>query len=151
MAAARDRHATATRTGPAPPAGSAPGRPTPARGHPPPPATGRRVASRRCPVVPPPPPRRATQQPKGSTVTLEVSRGNQFRMPDLTGTRYSDVAAALQRAGWRAPPDQLTRHDVKTPDISRVDQVTQQSVPAGQAVSRDTRVDVGVNVFSLLP
>lgn len=91
------------------------------------------------------------QQPKGSTVTLEVSRGNQFRMPDLTGTRYSDVAAALQRAGWRASPDQLTRHDVKTPDISRVDQVTQQSVPAGQAVSRDTRVDVGVNVFSLLP
>ncbi|UBI07032.1 Stk1 family PASTA domain-containing Ser/Thr kinase [Corynebacterium falsenii] len=89
--------------------------------------------------------------PKGSQVTLQVSKGNQFQMPSLQGKKFSEVDAALRAAGWQGSPSQLQRRDVKTPDVTRTDEVTQQSVKAGQVINKDQPITVDVYVFSLLP
>ena len=89
--------------------------------------------------------------PKGSQVTLQVSKGNQFQMPSLQGKKFSEVDAALRAAGWQGSPSQLQRRDVKTPDVTRADEVAQQSVKAGQVINKDQPITVDVYVFSLLP
>ena len=39
------------------------------------------------------------QAPKGSTIRLVVSSGDEFEMPDLRGQPYADAVAALEAAG----------------------------------------------------
>lgn len=92
-----------------------------------------------------------SNQPKGSQVRLEVSRGNLFTMPDLSGKPYSEVYSELQQAGWRGSPSQVTRSVANTADLGQVDKVATQSIPAGQVVRRDSAIDVRVYQFSLLP
>ncbi|WP_288812632.1 Stk1 family PASTA domain-containing Ser/Thr kinase [uncultured Corynebacterium sp.] len=91
------------------------------------------------------------QLPKGSEITLQVSQGNLFQMPTLQGKDYGSALRLLQEAGWRGTPADLTRKDVNTPDLARVDEIAQQSVHAGQKIPRDTRITVDVYRFSLLP
>lgn len=88
-----------------------------------------------------------TQQPKGSTVTLTVSKGNQFMMPNLKGQSISDVSAALRDAGWTG--GSVRREDVSTLDPLSIDQVVGQSPSAGTLVAKDSAVTVQVNVLGL--
>lgn len=88
---------------------------------------------------------------KGTTIKLEVSKGNMFRMPSLQGKKYSQVLSTLQQAGWRGSPSDVKRKNVKTPELVRQDEVATQSIHAGDVVKRDTSVEVGVYVFDLLP
>ncbi|HIW92416.1 MAG TPA: PASTA domain-containing protein, partial [Candidatus Corynebacterium avicola] len=89
------------------------------------------------------------RQERGSTVTLEVSKGNQFTMPNLVGSDYDEVAGKLQRAGWRGSPDQINRNDVDQLDPTKVDRVVGQSENEGQTVSNDADITVRVNVLGL--
>ncbi|WP_426705085.1 Stk1 family PASTA domain-containing Ser/Thr kinase [Corynebacterium auriscanis] len=88
---------------------------------------------------------------KGSTIKLEVSKGNMFRMPSLEGKKYSQVLSLLQQAGWRGSPSDVTRKNVKTRELVRQDEVAGQSVHAGEVVKRNTSIEVRVYVFDLLP
>ena len=88
---------------------------------------------------------------RGSTVDVSVSKGNQIRMPDLTGKKYSSTISALRAAGWEGNPAEITRHKVPTPDISKVDLIATQSVPSGEAADKRSSVDIGVYEFQLLP
>ncbi|AGP29717.1 Stk1 family PASTA domain-containing Ser/Thr kinase [Corynebacterium terpenotabidum] len=88
-----------------------------------------------------------TQQPKGSTVTLSVSRGNQFVMPDLQGKDYNDVSDALRQAGWTGST--IRREEVSTLDALAIDQVVGQSSSAGTAVNKDATITVQVNVLGV--
>lgn len=87
--------------------------------------------------------------PKGSTVTLEVSRGNQFTMPNVVGSDFDEVFGKLQRAGWRGSADQLERTDVDQLDPTRVDRVVGQSEREGATVQRDATITVRVNTLGL--
>ena len=87
----------------------------------------------------------------GSEITLEVSKGNQFVMPSLQGKSYDSAFRLLQEAGWRGSASQISRKDVKTNDIARVDQIAQQSIHAGQKADRNSDVVLDVYTFSLLP
>jgi beta-lactam-binding protein with PASTA domain/tRNA A-37 threonylcarbamoyl transferase component Bud32 len=87
--------------------------------------------------------------PKGSTVTLEVSRGNQFTMPNVVGSDFDEVFGKLQRAGWRGSADQLERTDVDQLDPTRVDRVVGQSEQEGATVQRDATITVRVNTLGL--
>lgn len=87
----------------------------------------------------------------GSEITLEVSKGNQFVMPSLQGKSYDSAFRLLQEAGWRGSASQISRKDVKTNDIARVDQIAQQSIHAGDKVDRNSDVVLDVYTFSLLP
>ncbi|MEJ4113598.1 Stk1 family PASTA domain-containing Ser/Thr kinase [Corynebacterium kroppenstedtii] len=92
-----------------------------------------------------------SQLPKGSTVTLQVSRGNQVTMPNILGQSTSQALSALRAAGWTGGASHLTTHDQKTNDITRLNEILSQSVPAGQPVGKDATIDVGVGTFSLVP
>ena len=89
------------------------------------------------------------RQERGSTVTLEVSRGNQFTMPNLVGSDYDEVRGKLQRAGWRGNPDQVRRTNVDQLDPTRVDRVVGQSEDEGETVMRDATITVRVNVLGI--
>jgi beta-lactam-binding protein with PASTA domain/predicted Ser/Thr protein kinase len=81
-----------------------------------------------------------TNPPKGQTVPvdsiieLQVSKGNQFTMPDLTGMFWADAEPRLRALGWTGVLD-------KGPDVdvggSQSHKVVYQNPPAGTGVNRD--------------
>ena len=81
-----------------------------------------------------------TNPPKGQTVPvdsvieLQVSRGNQFLMPDLSGMFWTDAEPRLRALGWTGVLD-------KGPDVdaggSQHNRVVYQNPPAGVGVNRD--------------
>lgn len=88
------------------------------------------------------------QVPKGQELELQVSKGNLIVMPDLTGKSYSQATSSLQAAGWTGA-GALTKHDVKTSDLTKVGSVVTQSVPAGSNFDKNSSIDLGVGTFSL--
>lgn len=88
-----------------------------------------------------------TQMPKGSTITLQVSKGNQFTMPNVAGQTYERALWTLQNAGWTGGTTKLSRHDVKTKDPSKVGTVQEQSTAAGQTLDKNATIELGVAVL----
>lgn len=89
--------------------------------------------------------------PKGAEITLQVSKGNLFTMPSLQGKSYDSAMRLLQEAGWRGSASQIKRKDVKTTDLARQDEISQQSIHAGEAAPRNASITLRVYTFSLLP
>lgn len=87
--------------------------------------------------------------PKGSTVTLTVSKGNQMQLPDVTGKQFNDVLGALRAAGWEGSQSDIHREDVKQIDPLAVDKVVGQSPSAGTTVGKRDQVTVRVNVLGV--
>jgi beta-lactam-binding protein with PASTA domain len=96
-----------------------------------------------------PPPIEGTTQPRGTTVTIEVSRGNQFTMPQLVGKDYDEVYSALQQAGWRGGPDRVSRTNVNQLDPLAVDRVVGQSAREGETIDRNAPITVRVNALGI--
>lgn len=81
-----------------------------------------------------------TNPPKGQTVPvdsvieLQVSKGNQFVMPDLSGMFWTDAEPRLRALGWTGFLD-------KGPDVdaggSQAHRVVYQNPPAGAGCNRD--------------
>jgi eukaryotic-like serine/threonine-protein kinase len=81
-----------------------------------------------------------TNPPKGQTVPvdsiieLQVSKGNQFLMPDVTGMFWVDAEPRLRALGWTGVLD-------RGPDVdaggSQHNKVVYQNPPAGSGVNRD--------------
>ncbi|OBG64025.1 serine/threonine protein kinase [Mycobacterium sp. E1715] len=81
-----------------------------------------------------------TNPPKGQTVPvdsvieLQVSKGNQFVMPDLSGMFWTDAEPRLRALGWTGVLD-------KGPDVdaggSQSHRVVYQNPPAGTGCNRD--------------
>ncbi|MGU3291275.1 Stk1 family PASTA domain-containing Ser/Thr kinase [Williamsia sp. M5A3_1d] len=95
-------------------------------------------------------PASGTQVDEGSTVTVTVSRGNQFRMPDLTGKTVQQAIDTLTAAGWRDTTLNQTPRNVGlgSPDANRV--ISQQ--PAANSLINTTgAINVVVGQASLLP
>ena len=69
-----------------------------------------------------------------SIIELQVSKGNQFVMPDVTGMFWTDAEPRLRALGWTGVLD-------KGPDVdaggSQAQQVVYQNPPAGAGVNRD--------------
>ncbi|OBA60803.1 serine/threonine protein kinase [Mycobacterium sp. 1100029.7] len=72
--------------------------------------------------------------PVDSIIELQVSKGNQFTMPDLTGMFWADAEPRLRALGWTGVLD-------KGPDVdaggSQSHKVVYQNPPAGAGVNRD--------------
>ncbi|KZS65770.1 Stk1 family PASTA domain-containing Ser/Thr kinase [Mycobacterium pseudokansasii] len=75
-----------------------------------------------------------TTVPVDSVIELQVSKGNQFVMPDLSGMFWTDAEPRLRALGWIGVLD-------KGPDVdaggSQHNRVVYQSPPAGSGVNRD--------------
>lgn len=81
-----------------------------------------------------------TNPPKGQTipvdsiVELQVSKGNQFLMPDLTGMFWTDAEPRLRALGWTGVLDKGADVDAGG---SQSHKVVYQNPPAGAGVNRD--------------
>ncbi|CQD02664.1 serine/threonine protein kinase [Mycobacterium lentiflavum] len=81
-----------------------------------------------------------TNPPKGQTVPvdsiieLQVSKGNQFLMPDLTGMFWTDAEPRLRALGWTGVLDKGADVDAGS---SQSHKVVYQNPPAGAGVNRD--------------
>ena len=89
-------------------------------------------------------------QLKGATITIQVSAGNRFEMPNVVGDRVDEALAKLERAGWRGGRGQLVELPQNDPDLSRVGQIYSQQPPVGEAGVND-QVVVRVIRFGLVP
>ncbi len=75
-----------------------------------------------------------TTVPLTSVIELQVSRGNQFTMPDLTGMFWIDAEPRLRALGWTGGMDKGA--DVAAGDPNR-NRVVSQSPASGTGVNRD--------------
>jgi eukaryotic-like serine/threonine-protein kinase len=78
--------------------------------------------------------------PKDQVIQIQVSKGNQFTMPDLTGMFWTDVEpdlADLRSQGWTGIL--IKGADVPGPDQMR-NKVVFQSPPANTPVNRDANI-----------
>ncbi|GFG65617.1 serine/threonine-protein kinase PknB [Mycobacterium kubicae] len=81
-----------------------------------------------------------TNPPKGQTVPLDsvidlqVSRGNQFVMPDLTGMYWTDAEPRLRALGWTGVLDKGADVDAGGNQHNRI---VYQNPPAGTGVNRE--------------
>ena len=81
-----------------------------------------------------------TSPPKGQTVPvdsiieLQVSKGNQFVMPDLTGQFWTDAEPRLRALGWTGVLDKGPDVDAGGPMHNKV---VYQNPPAGSGINRD--------------
>ena len=81
-----------------------------------------------------------TNPPKGlpvpvdSIIELQVSKGNQFSMPDLTGMFWTDAEPRLRALGWTGVLDKGADVDAGGSQSHRV---VYQNPPAGAGVNRD--------------
>ncbi len=83
-----------------------------------------------------------TQAAPGSTVTMQVSRGNQLTVPDLLGMSQDDAIDALTDAGFASSDVRLQQRQVS--DSSQDDRVVEQSVEAGQALGQGEQLVVTI-------
>ena len=89
-------------------------------------------------------------QLKGATITLQVSAGNRFEMPNIVGDTVEEALAKLEQAGWRGGRGQLVELPQNDPDLSRVGRIYSQQPPVGEAGVND-QVVVRVIRFDLVP
>jgi eukaryotic-like serine/threonine-protein kinase len=75
--------------------------------------------------------------PKDTVVQLQVSKGNQFLMPDLTGMVWTDAEPQLRALGWAGIL--VKGADVPGSDQAR-NRVVFQSPSAGAGVNRDANI-----------
>ncbi|NLT55995.1 MAG: Stk1 family PASTA domain-containing Ser/Thr kinase [Actinomycetales bacterium] len=89
-------------------------------------------------------------QLKGATITIQVSAGNRFAMPNLVGDTVEQALVKLEQAGWRGGRGQLVELPQNDPDLSRIGQIYSQQPPVGEAGIND-QVVVRVIRFGLVP
>ena len=73
-----------------------------------------------------------TQAAPGSTVTMQVSRGNQLTVPDLMGQSQDEAIDTLTDAGFTNSDVRLQQRQVS--DSSQDDEVIEQSVAPGETL-----------------
>ena len=89
-------------------------------------------------------------QLKGATITLQVSAGNRFDMPNLVDKTVDEALDALRAAGWKGDRAQLVELPQNDPDLGRVGKIYSQQPPVGEAGVND-QVVVRVIRFGLVP
>ena len=75
--------------------------------------------------------------PVDTLIQLQVSRGNQFVMPDLTGQFWTDAEPRLRALGWTGVLDKGA--DVQNSGL-RTNAVVRQTPPAGSGINFDSRI-----------
>ncbi|WP_145275218.1 Stk1 family PASTA domain-containing Ser/Thr kinase [Prescottella equi] len=86
---------------------------------------------------------------KGDVITVQVSNGKQFTMPDLTEMSVSQAVEALRKAGWTGSSNQLTQTRQSTLDASLVGKILGQQQSAGSDVAKNAPLTVIVGELGI--
>jgi eukaryotic-like serine/threonine-protein kinase len=79
--------------------------------------------------------------PRNTTVTLEVSRGNQLTVPSVVGQTPSQTAQTLSQAGFTGAISQTSQ---QVSDPSQIGKILSQSPGSGNQAARDDTIRVTV-------
>ncbi|WP_067532477.1 Stk1 family PASTA domain-containing Ser/Thr kinase [Nocardia crassostreae] len=93
-------------------------------------------------------PAAGTTADKGSTVTVQVSTGDQISMPDLRGLTPAQAADLLRQRGWAGQITQTTQSTLNTGEVGRI--IAQQP-SAGSSLGKTQTVTITTGVLSLGP
>ncbi|WP_433681700.1 Stk1 family PASTA domain-containing Ser/Thr kinase [Nocardia sp. CA-119907] len=88
-----------------------------------------------------------TTADKGSTVTVQVSTGDQITMPSLIGLTTAQAVDKLRQAGWTGSTAQISQSAQGTFDTSSVGRVVSQQPAAGSSIAKTGTVSVTVYVL----
>ncbi|MCK7662635.1 Stk1 family PASTA domain-containing Ser/Thr kinase [Corynebacterium sp. CCM 9185] len=94
--------------------------------------------------------RGGTEVPRGTPITVQVSDGSMFRIPDLTGMDVNQALAALRAAGWTSPDTSLLQQPVQTGALIESGQIEGQTPLPGELTGKDALVSIRVKQFNLL-
>jgi serine/threonine-protein kinase len=86
-------------------------------------------------------PKANTEVNKGTTVTLQVSKGNQLTMPDITGLTVDQAKAKLQSLGWNGD---IKETPVPADKPNEVGKIVEQEIASGQPISSNQTINVMV-------
>lgn len=86
---------------------------------------------------------------EGDTVSVSVSNGSQFTVPDITGQTPVQAVDTLRAAGWQGTVSDLDQVDVPTLDTGQVNRIQQQAVPEGQPLGKTARIGVSIGRFGI--
>ncbi|AUZ41965.1 Serine/threonine-protein kinase [Corynebacterium pseudotuberculosis] len=91
-----------------------------------------------------------TEVPKGSTITVKVSNGQMFNVPNITRLTVADAVRALNAAGWTGTASKLTQGE-RVPTVSLSDQnlIASQVPAAGTPLRKDSPIEIHLYEFSL--
>ncbi|WP_054812064.1 Stk1 family PASTA domain-containing Ser/Thr kinase [Nocardia arizonensis] len=89
-----------------------------------------------------------TMADKGSTVTVRVSSGDQFSMPDLRSKTPAQASAELRQLGWNG---QLSQNTVTTLNTADVGRITAQQPAPGSSASKSGTILITIGVLPLGP
>ncbi|RMI34123.1 Stk1 family PASTA domain-containing Ser/Thr kinase [Nocardia stercoris] len=84
---------------------------------------------------------------KGSTVTVQVSSGDQITMPSLVGLTPSAAVDALRAKGWTGTAANIVQTSQGTFDAGSVGKIASQTPTPGGLVARNGSVNVVVYVL----
>ncbi|MFF2553552.1 Stk1 family PASTA domain-containing Ser/Thr kinase [Nocardia sp. NPDC058058] len=93
-------------------------------------------------------PAAGTMADKGSTVTVQVSTGDNVQMPSLIGLTPAQAVDILRQRGWSG---QITQNTQSTLDASSVGRVIAQQPTAGSSIAKNQTVTITTGVISLGP
>ncbi|WP_405487465.1 Stk1 family PASTA domain-containing Ser/Thr kinase [Nocardia sp. NBC_00511] len=93
-------------------------------------------------------PAAGTQADKGSTVTVQISTGDQLTMPDLRGMTPAQAADQLRQRGWNG---QISQNTMSTLNAGEVGRVLAQQPTAGTSLGKSQTVTITTGVLSLGP
>ncbi|MRH86279.1 Stk1 family PASTA domain-containing Ser/Thr kinase [Nocardia sp. SYP-A9097] len=93
-------------------------------------------------------PAAGTMADKGSTVTVQVSTGDNIQMPNLIGLTPAQAVDILRQRGWNG---QITQSTQSTLDAGSVGRVIAQQPSAGSSIAKNQTVTITTGVLSLGP
>lgn len=86
-----------------------------------------------------------TAADRGSTVELQISRGNQIEVPDVRGSNLDEAAGVLEEAGFARGDIRQQRRPIF--DEEQDDVVLEQSIEPGSSVSQGQQIILTVGEF----
>jgi eukaryotic-like serine/threonine-protein kinase len=89
-------------------------------------------------------PKPNTEVNKGATVTLQVSRGNQIKMPDIVGDTVDEATAKLQALGWNGTINETEVPPENGGDLGRI---VEQEIAPDQPIAKNQTINVKVGAL----
>ncbi|MBL1073261.1 Stk1 family PASTA domain-containing Ser/Thr kinase [Nocardia sp. 2] len=93
-------------------------------------------------------PAAGTMVDKGSSVTVQISQGDEITMPDLRGKTPAEAVTLLRQRGWNGQISQNTVSTLNTGDVGRI--ISQQP-SAGSSLAKDGTVTITTGVITIGP
>jgi eukaryotic-like serine/threonine-protein kinase len=90
-------------------------------------------------------PKPNTEVNKGATVTLQVSRGNQIKMPDIVDDTVEEATAKLQALGWNGTIEETEVPAENGRDLGRI---VEQEIAPDQLIAKNQTINVKVGALT---